>query len=343
MNIKEQVAVGADPGYHTTKIAFVTGTYSFPSAVGAPPADYGQADLGVSKVPFHMFSPYNLLIGRAAKMQGVGEPDLSPEWFKSPSYFALLMAGLVGTSNLVDERYLAVVGLPVDYMGLKDELEAHYAGGHRVSFSGKIQQHVELEIKVVSQGVGALATQIIQDGGLIPAGKRHLIERPDETGLTGLIDSGSGTTCYLGAHGLSTVADLTGSIPVAAWEIERIARKMLRDEYGPSLVSGMPRHALMERLRLDAFTDRGQRIKTAHILKDASAIVAGKIVSHLTTVWGESHRQMERIYITGGGGMLIAPFVQRAFPQARLIPGVDPIFANAIGYRRIAEMLKARG
>jgi hypothetical protein len=341
---RKRAPVGADIGYHRVKVAFQTGTTDFPSLAGVPPADFGLADLAVANIPFHMTTPYDLLIGRAAALQGVGAPNLTPDWFESKEYFGLLMSALIGTGNLTNESILAVVGLPVDYMGLKGKLEAHYSGGHRVQFANRdFSQSLDLRVKVVSQGLGALATQIISDGGVISAGKQHMITDPEGAALIGLIDSGSGTTCFLAAQGLVTKADLTGSIPVAAWEIERLARTMIRDAYGPGLVSGMPRHALMDRLRLDTLMDSGKKVPTAQILDSACAIVAGKITQHLGTKWGAQARQMDYIYITGGGGILLEKHLQRAFPQARLIPDVDPLFANAIGYRRIAEMLDAQG
>ena len=340
--IKADVGVGLDPGYHRTKVAFVTGQFSLPSQAGVTPVDYGRADVGLGALPFQMLEPYNLLIGEAAQMQGIGTPDLSPKWFKSPRYFGLVAAALIGSSNLMQERYRVVMGLPVSYMALKAELEETLNGMHVVRFAHQDgRQSVHLNVTVVAQGVGALACGLIERDGTITAENAPKISNPLEQPLTGCADLGAGTSCFVLARGLKSVSDGTKSVDIGAWEIERLARALIIDAYGADLVRKMTPHVLLRHLREGSLKDMGQPVPTKNIWDQAREQVAGRIIDQMRAAWPV--REVEHITITGGCGMLLEPWLTREFPQASLVEGIDPVFANAEGYLRIARMLVARG
>lgn len=327
---------GADVGYFQTKHAHSDGsTLIYPSLAGPTPAGLGLADLGRSDLLYRMREPYDMVIGRLAYAQKVGAPDIDARWFTSHAYYGLVMAGLCDNSSF-SLSYRLVTGLPIDHMQHRESLMAGLNGKHQVVWDHIGQaQTIHIEPLVVAQGIGALATILLDEDGtpLLPVEQL----RNDEHAVRALVcDCGAGTTCILGSRAFHVVASETRSITVGAWTVEDLFRRAIVSEYGEGLVRKLGRHELLHLARENRLSDRGKPLDTSAIFDAVCAQVAGMIVAELHSMVGEA-REYEHVVLAGGGGLLLAKHLQRAYPHMQL--AADPVFANSEGYRRISALM----
>lgn len=330
-------AHGGDVGYFQVKHSRADGRrFSYPSLAGPTPASLGLADMGQTKLPYRMLKPHDMLIGRYAYAQGVGAPDLDIAWFRGDAYMAMLLAGLADCERY-DISYKLCTGLPIDHLEYREELQARLSGTRQVVFDhiGK-EQTIHIDAVVVAQGIGALATLLLdQDGNpTVPVAQL----RDDEHAVRLAVwDCGAFTSCAVATRGLHVRANQTRSFSIGAWTVEQRCRNRLISSHGEGLVRGYGRHELMHLLRTNALTDRGQVIDTRQMFEDVCREVAGDLVTELHRLWGEA-RTFQRLIMCGGGSLLLGQYIKEAIPHIEPIPDLDPVYANSEGYRRIAEL-----
>jgi len=230
-----------------------------------------------------------------------------------------------------------VTGLPVNHLDLKEKLQERLNGTHAVTWKHSgTPQHVAIEAHVVSQGVGAVATQLLNKDGipLVPVDQL----RNDELAVqTAVVDCGGGTTCCLSLRGFHTIAAESRSLAVGAWAIEGYVREALNHLYGEEFTRKLGRHELLYRVRGNSLTRFGKPVPEAWDFFDAACIkVASVIVPAMHDLWADAS-MFSQLILCGGGSVLLEPYLRKHFPSAQLIE--NPVQANAIGYLRLAKGL----
>ena len=326
---------GADPGFFQTKHSHAGGKrILYPSLAGPTPDSLGQADLGKTALLYRMLEPWPMLVGKYAYAQKVGSPDIDAKWFQSDRYLALLLAGLSDNSSF-SLSYKLCLGLPIDHMSLRDELQARISGTHTVLWDhiGSVQT-IHIDAVVVAQGIGALATFVVDEDGNPTVPVDQL--RNDENAIRmACLDLGAGTSCAVSVRGLHVVTKETRSFALGAWNVERQCREALIATYGEGLVRGLGKHELLHVLRTNTLFDRGQHIDARAMFDAACASVARDIVAECHALWGEA-RTFQKFVMVGGGSILLGRHIRQAWPHIETLP--RPVFSNSEGYRRIAAL-----
>ena len=343
-NDQERIPVGVDVGWFQTKVCGPNRQDCFVSMVGPTPADYGSTAITTlaKDLPYRMTEPFDFLIGDAAYVQGIGTPDLTAEWVQSERYLALMLTALAGDMDWQNAAYEVVTGLPPAYMYLKDWLEQEINGTYRVKFDGGATQYVDINLHAVAQGVGAMLTTVIDKNGDIAPERLNGLLNVQEAELSAIVDSGAGTSCLVLARGVRPVDESTTSIKYGAWAIEAHARSALARELGPASVEQLSRHELLTKLRKNSFRFKGTVYDTDRHFRKAIAHVADRVIQEMRAKWGDA-THVDRLIIAGGGGALMVHEIYKAYPHAQLVNTVDPVLANAEGYRRLAKLTLGLG
>lgn len=330
--------VGVDIGFSDTKVCFQDGnTISFPSLVGPTPAGLGLTDIESSDLRHRMLFPSDLLVGQYAYAQKVGAPDLTADWFQSESYMALVLAGLDHNSSFHNSWQL-VTGLPVEHLDLATELEQRLTGSHKVTWAhtNGQQQTVAIQARVVSQGIGALATVLLDEDGNPTVPVEQLRNNPDAP-QRAVCDIGAGTLCAVACRGFHSVREETGSINIGAWAVESQVRRDITAQYGEAFTRKIGRHELLRKVRMGTLTHFGQPVKECQSILDAACKnVSNQAIAFLHDLWADGSYFSDLI-LTGGGGLLLHKYLKAAFPFMRLVD--QPLLANSIGYARLAKLL----
>jgi hypothetical protein len=315
----------------------------FSSITGPTPANYGNTSVGLGNaLAYQMLAPWPYLVGPAAFAQGFGSPDLSPKWVTSQAYKVLALTAVAGSG--VSGGYQdvsAVVGLPPAYLkDHKDPLVRSLNGVYTTRFA-----HLEgvattkLSVTVIAQGVGALLVDIIEPDGSIADSELDALLDPELARNYGVIDVGAGTACIVGTNGIRPIESQTRSCKHGAWAVEALAREQLSAAHGPASVENFSRAALMNRLRRNDFRIYGHHEDTNTILYKAIKEVAQRVALEVRAAWGDAGN-FDRIILTGGGGIMMQHELQHHIPGLHLVQSVDPLFANAEGYRRLGLVLE---
>lgn len=330
-------SAGIDVGFSDTKACFADGTTTtFPSLVGPTPAGLGVADIQASSLRHRQVFPQDLLIGEYAYMQKIGGPDLTADWFQSPNYMALVLASL-DTNRAWHSSWQIVTGLPVEHLDMAKQLEERIAGTHTVQWAHEDEpKQVAIQARVVSQGIGALATILLDEDGTprIPLAE---LRDNDDVPQRAIADCGAFTFCCVAARGFYTVREETGSIPLGAWTIEAQCRRDLTALYGEAFTRKIGRHELLRKVRKGTLTHFGKPVpECAEILDAACRNVADKAIAFMHDLWSDTSYLADLI-LTGGGGLLLEHYLKEAFPSMHIV--AQPLLANAIGYSRLAKLL----
>jgi hypothetical protein len=64
--------------------------------------------------------------------------------------------------------------------------------------------------------------------------------------------------------------------------------------------------------------------------------MAEQVIAQATQLWNGG-ASLGAILVSGGGALLLGPYIKRHFRHARVVS--DPVFANALGYWRFAQRL----
>jgi hypothetical protein len=65
--------------------------------------------------------------------------------------------------------------------------------------------------------------------------------------------------------------------------------------------------------------------------------MADQVIAQATQLWN-SGAGLDAILVSGGGALLLGPYIKRHFRHARVVG--DAVFANALGYWRFAQRLE---
>jgi plasmid segregation protein ParM len=315
--------IGIDIGYAAIKAITDGRCATFPSAVGTP--DKASFSInGTSGIILE--APHNVSVGQEAVTQSrFLQRREDRGWIESTEWYALFLAALteLTTASRVDVGL--VTGLPVAFYGDKPKVQAVLLGEHVVKREDRgTQRFVVNSARVVPQPFGALLCECLDKRGIIT-------DHDIANGQVGVIDVGGKTTNLLAVRKLSEVARDTASVNLGAWDAVRSLRSWMAREY-PDLDLRDHEIAQMVRERKVRYYDEVYEL--GDVVDEILEPMAAQVLAEATQLWNGGAR-LQGILVTGGGALLLGPYIRRHFRHARVVD--DPVFANARGFWKFSR------
>jgi len=320
---------GIDLGYSWTKALAGKRGVGFPSLVGTP--DRARFSLNGAASGITLIRPRHVQIGELAMIQSRHvERREDRAWIESEAYYDLYLAALTSLTRSTFCRLVVVSGLPIQFYE-RDQglLRERLLGVHSAQREGQSAQRFEVaDVRVIPQGFGALLSVVLNDAG-------NIVAADLANGRVGVIDVGGKTTNLLSVNHLSEVGRETASVSSGAWSVARAVRRWLSDH--------CPDLELRDHEVIQAMTDRyvryyGEVVGLGEVVDGAIAPLADQVVAEATQLWNGA-ASLDAVFVAGGGAHLVGPRLQAHFRHARIVGemGIDPVYANALGYWRFAQ------
>lgn len=318
--------LGIDLGYSAVKVVASQRQTILPSVVGTP--EEGRFSLNGQEQDIILTAPKHLLVGEGAVAQSqfVNRRE-DRGWIESQDYYHLFLAALteITTATVVD--ILLVTGLPVAFYGDKSALRQRLLGIHKVTRKGRRAQTFKVkECRVIPQPFGALLATVLNQKGRITNQKLA-------TGTVGVIDVGGKTTNLLSVRRLAEIGRQTESVSVGVWDVVRTVRRHFADKC-PDL--DVRDHDLIEAIVAREIRYYGKPVDLGQVVDSALEPMASQVIAQASQLWN-SGAGLDAVLVTGGGALLLGPYLKNHFPHAQI--AADPVFANAVGYWKLAQRL----
>jgi hypothetical protein len=322
--------IGLDIGYSAVKAVSGDRRVTFPSAVGTPDKARFSLDGGSSIV---LVDPDHVQVGEGAIAQSrfVRQRE-DRRWIESQEWDSLFLAALTELTAAKRAELRIVTGLPVaffygDHQAVRDRL----LGDHRVQREGRHAQTLQvIDCRVIPQPFGALLAVTLDDRG-------RIVDQALAAGAVGVIDAGGKTTNLLSVNRLSEIGRETASVNVGAWDTVRAMRDWLAD-HCPGL-EDLRGHQVITAIVDRSVKYYGEPVDLSRPVDAILEPLADQVLASATQLWNGG-AALDAILVSGGGALLLGPYIQPHFRHARVVE--DPVFANALGFWRFAERL-ARG
>jgi plasmid segregation protein ParM len=330
--MEETLNIGIDIGYSAVKAVSGERRVTLPSIVGTP----DLARFGLSEGQEIVLETANgpVLVGQGAVEQSrfVNRRE-DRAWIESDEYYTLFLASLSELSSATSIDVTLVTGLPVAFYSDHDHLASILRGEHHVARSGagrRAQLIRVLDCRVIPQPFGALLSAALDDRGRIV--------NDDLTGRVGVIDIGGKTTNILSVSRLRELARETASLSLGGWDVVRAVREALAVRC-PGL--DLRDHQLVAAVAARQVSYYGEPVDLGPVVEAILEPLAEQIIAQATQLWNGG-AALDAILVAGGGALLLGERICRHpnFRHARLVD--DPIFANAIGYWKLAMRIHRR-
>jgi len=249
------------------------------------------------------------LVGEAARLHSVTKIRGRDErWAFSSGYLALLLYGI---SEFISPETGSVVidlvsGLPItDYKRNRQEISKRIVGKHHIERPGR--RNLAIDLRNV-----AFLPQ-----GLAPA-KPYMNPKHQ----VGTIDLGSRTINYLSFARGELIGSQTGSVEQGATPILNDIAARIEEE------SGRRYHPLevVEILKGQDARASGEIIDVSRIVDYYKSIYFQSVQTLVSEVWGNA-TELDYLLVFGGGALLIGDLLEKAYPQAKVLP--KPRLASA--------------
>ncbi|MDY7077825.1 MAG: ParM/StbA family protein [Chloroflexota bacterium] len=318
--------IGLDIGYSAVKVISGERRVTFSSAVGTP--DKARFSLDGSKSIF-LVHPDHVQVGEGAIAQSrFLRQREDRRWVESDEWYNLFLAAIAELTTASKVVLRIVTGLPVVFYDDRMAVQDRLLGNHRVQREERHAQVLQVgEAKVIPQPFGALLAMTLDNRG-------RIVDRNLATGTVAVIDVGGKTTNLLSVNHLSEIRGETSSVSVGAWDVVRMIRDWLSTHY-PGLEE-LRGHQIMDTIVARETRYYGEPVNLATIVEETLEPLADQVLAEATGLWGNG-ATLDAALVSGGGALLLGPYVQQYFRHARVIP--EPIFANALGFWRFAERL----
>lgn len=316
--------IGLDIGYSHTKAQTKKTQTIFPSVVGTP----DQARFSLSNTSsIILTTPDHVQVGDGAVSQArflKRREDRS--WVESDEWYHLFLAAT--TELTTGSAELSVVtGLPVAFYSDKDRVLDRLLGQHRVQREGRRAQTLRVtSCRVIPQPFGALLTACLDNRGAIA-------DNALATGAVGVVDIGGKTTNLLSVNRLAEIGRETASANVGAWDAVRALKQWLSN-HCPNLE--LRDHQIIQAIIARQIKYYGEPIDLTKPIEDALEPLADQVLAEATQLWNGA-AGLDAVLVSGGGALLLGPYICQHFRHARVVP--DPVFANALGFYRFAQRL----
>lgn len=318
--------VGLDVGYSATKaISDDQRRASFPSVVGTP--DKARFSLNESD-SIILTLPNRVQVGAAAVAQSRFLHRREDRgWIESDEWYSLFLAAITELTPATRVSLRIVTGLPVAFYADRGIVRDRLLGAHRAQREGRSAQMAKVvEVRVIPQPFGTLLAACLDSRG-------RIADERLAQGAVGVIDVGGKTTNLLSVNRMSEIGRETASVNAGAWEAVRGLRAWLDAE--------CPDLELRDHKVIDAIIARqvryyGEPVDLAGAVDNLLEPLANQVIAEATQLWNGA-AGLDAILVSGGGALLLGPYIKRHFRHARVIS--EPIFANALGYWRFAQRL----
>ena len=306
----ERVPVGLDIGYGYTKIVTSAGRWIFPTIVGRAEEIAFQSETlgGVSEVQVVEYDGRRYFVGEAAERFSLITLDRRDrEWVKSAQYGILALSAWM-RAGLLDRPCHVVTGLPVEYYADKGSIVDLFKGG-------QLSRIIAPIVKIIPQPFGTLFNLILKDDGSVEDEALALK-------TVGVIDVGYQTTDCILVDRLDYIESSSGTSLGISAASETVGREIKR----------RTTRSFLRRTEIDEATSNPIGSLAAPIVET----LATHIEHFAKTLW--AHRgQPDIVVLTGGGILLVGPYLREAFAKARVAD--EPQLANARGYWKYARYL----
>jgi len=320
---------GIDIGYSHSKVEGNGKRSIFASVEGTP----DRSRISVASEPaneIRLLYPREVLIGSQAVLQSRNlNRREDRRWIESDLYKDLLLAAFTELTTATHADLTVVSGLPVQfYMHDKDALLEQLLGEHKVQREGRPSQSLTVtEARVIPQGFGALLAVCLDDRG-------NIARADIANGNIGIVDVGGKTTGLLSVNRLTEVSRETASVNTGAWNVVRAVRQWLAAEY-PDLE--IRDHALIEAIQARQVNYFGAPVDLTVPIDNAVEPFADEVIAEAGQLWNGA-ASLDMILVAGGGAHMIGSALRSHFRHAQIID-VDPVYANAIGYWKLARRM----
>lgn len=278
-------------------------------------------------------------VGELAERQSSNRQfTLEQTQFVSTSTRTLALAAISRFVTKERQSFKVVVGLPIGhYRQYKDEVRKILRQSHNITITNQqgISQEVLIginDVKVIPQPIGTVMDRLLDDVGK-PNDMRFASEK------IGIIDVGFSTCDY-------TISDKAryserGSLTTQngiSKAFEVISSK-LKDNCGINIEL----YRLFEAIETGSIKIRGKGYDLRKITQVAFQQLAANIASDANRIWSDDW-DMDAIMITGGGGAVLAPYLQPLL-EGVIIPieqDLDYRLHNVRGYNKYGRNVWAQ-
>ena len=321
--------VGLDVGYSAVKAVAGDRRVTFPSVVGTP--DKARFSLS-SNTSIILTYPDHVQVGEGAVTQSrFLQRREDRHWVESAEWYTLALAALTELTTAKAVELRIVTGLPVAFYADRQVVRDRLLGEHRVQREGRHAQTLKVvDCRVIPQPFGALLAACLDDRG-------RIVDRDLATGAVGVIDVGGKTTNLLSVNRLSEISRETASVNVGAWDVVRAVKDYLADRY-PGLEDLRP-HQVVEAVINRQVRYYGEPVDLTDVVEEVLEPLAEQVLAEATQLWNGG-ATLDAILVSGGGALLLGPYIRRHFRHARVVE--EPVFANALGFWRFAQRLARR-
>lgn len=239
--------------------------------------------------------------------------------------------------NVSGDIYL-VTGLPVKWYKRDHEtLRRQLTGQHQINRVGRPPATVNIvDTLVTIQPFGSLFSLIFNDDGKI-------INSDLAKGKVGLIDIGMFTSDFIVAERGEYAETGSGSTTTAMGSVYDLVAKAIEEQYDYALQM----HDVDRAIRAGNVRIRGQSHSLAGLIDPILRGVANNILSEIAKKWRNIANGLDGIFVAGGGGSTIGPYLCDTFPHIQILPNGSK--TNVVGYyyyglfkQRRAQQAKAK-
>jgi plasmid segregation protein ParM len=325
-------SVGIDLGYGFVKLVAGEEELKFPSVVGPGKQLAYQSDFQISGGPLdHLaikLDNREYFVGNLAiRQSGIASRSLDQDRVTDMNSKILMLTALSLLSQWENQVFNLITGLPTSYFAAyKNEWAASLFGQFTVSFNNGTsykQKKFSIDsIKIVPQPFGTLYDQMLNQYG-------KAINTDFSDMKIGILDIGFKTTDFAMADELEYIQHLSFSTNTALSSAYKMIGDRLREEYKID----------KEDYELDRIIERnsvrvaGKAHDLTNLKREIFGLVAGKIITELDSHW--DFKELDLIFITGGGGRALSEFILPKFSNAVLVEGSQ--HANARGFHKLAQ------
>lgn len=226
---------------------------------------------------------------------------------------------------------------------------AYFVSGLPVSHYSEYKQNIKdlfmkdkHEYDIVINGTDHIRGSVTPvDGRFIPqpfgAGMDRILDtsgnienRDLATKTMAIIDIGFGTTDIYVMNSLSPIERLTFSTPTAMNHAYKLIADKIEENFGVSY----PLYKLEQIVRNRKFHKNGKEYDMTAVVQWAYSSTANQLLSEIVNKWKNMH-EIDEIFLAGGGGIALAPFILPEFENIELI--LDSQWAVVRGYHKWAK------
>jgi hypothetical protein len=246
---------------------------------------------------------------------------------RNRSYSDIKILTLAAMSQLgISGNVSVMTGLPVKWYNQKEQLSNNLLGNYTVN-----GQTINItDCKVIVQPIGSYFSILFGNNGTI--------QRPEFIHKKiGVIDIGMYTTDIIIMNGANFIEGGSDSTTIAMAKLYELTINAIEKKHDLTLNLTEVEKAIKN----NYITVQGQQHSLTPITEPILNTLKKTIYGYISNIWADYHKQLDCIFLSGGGASTLAPYLKDHFPQLEQIS--DSHIANVLGYYRYNCFLHNRG